>query len=55
MRQQENKPFMVGFDIAKMAGLTESDSRIALSTYVYVPTDAFRNELLNSINRHCIS
>lgn len=46
---------MVGFDIAKMAGLTESDSRIALSTYVYVPTDAFRNELLNSINRHGIS
>lgn len=27
-----NKPFMVGFDIAKMAGLVESDSRIALST-----------------------
>jgi hypothetical protein len=29
-----NKPFMVGFDIAKMTGLLESDSRIALSTWL---------------------
>jgi hypothetical protein len=28
-----HKPFKVGFDMAKMAGLHESDSRIALRTF----------------------
>lgn len=30
---KNHKPFKVGFDIAKMAGLHESDSRIALRTF----------------------
>ena len=31
--KDKHKPFKVGFDIAKMAGLHESDSRIAFRTF----------------------
>ena len=37
-KDKTHKPFKVGFDIAKMAGLHESDSRIALRTFAQFET-----------------
>ena len=44
-----NKPFMVGLDIAKIAGFVETDSLIALSTWVESQPLKLRNSITEKL------
>jgi len=45
-----NKPFMVGLDMAKIGGFVETDSLIALSTWVESQPLKLRNSIAEKLN-----